>query len=118
QAGLAELGLEVGDRVGLGAGNTVEFVVGWLATVRGGFVSVPLNPSSPGPELTRELGAVGARAVITVDAEALAYVDRSAVPVLEHVLDAGRVEELAGSAPAEAVDHEAGDLAVLMFTSG
>jgi long-chain acyl-CoA synthetase len=118
QAGLAELGLEVGDRVGLLAGNTVEFVVGWLATVRGGFVSVPLNPSSPGPELTRELGAVGARAVITVDAEALADVDRSAVPVLEHVLDAGRVEELAGSAPAEAVDHEAGDLAVLMFTSG
>ncbi len=118
QGGLAGLGLEVGDRVGLLAGNSIEFVLGWLAVARGGFVAVPLNPTSPGPELTKELAAVGARAVITLDEEAVAGVDRAAVPVLEHVLDAGHIAALADGDPADPVDREADDLAVLMFTSG
>jgi long-chain acyl-CoA synthetase len=114
QAGLADLGLDVGDRVGIVAGNTIPFVLAWLAAARGGFVAVPLNPGSPLPELTRELAAVGARALIG-DAGAL---DRSQLPVLEHVIGPDDVAGLVATDAADLVDREAGDLAVLMFTSG
>jgi long-chain acyl-CoA synthetase len=128
QGGLADLGLDVGDRVGLVAGNTVEFVLGWLAAARGGFVAVPLNPASPVPELAQELAAVGARAVLC-GPQASAVVrdlDRAALPVLEHVIVADepvpaggqRLADLVAHAPAVAVEREAADLAVLMFTSG
>ncbi len=120
QAGFADLGLDVGDRIGIVAANTIEFVLGWLAAARGGFVGVPLNPGSPGPELAGELAAVGARAVVCgPDGVTVARdLDRSEVPVLEHVIDPERLAELAGHEPAPAVDREAADLAVLMFTSG
>ena len=114
QAGLAGLGLDVGDRVAIVAGNTVTFVLGWLAAARGGFVGVPLNPGSPRPELTRELAAVGARVVLGEVGD----LDRAALPVLDHVLDASAVAELATTEPVDAVDRSAEDLAVLMFTSG
>jgi len=116
QAGLAGLGLDVGDRVGIVAGNTLEFVLGWLGAARGGFVAVPLNPGSPGPELTRELAAVGARVVVCGPTEVA--LDRDQLPVLEHVLSADRLAELATAEPADPVARDAGDLAVLMFTSG
>jgi long-chain acyl-CoA synthetase len=120
QAGLADLGLDVGDRIGIVAANTTEFVLGWLAAARGGFVGVPLNPGSPGPELAGELAAVGARAVVCgPDGVTVARdLDRSEVPVLEHVIEPERLAELAGHEPAPAVHREAADLAVLMFTSG
>ncbi len=120
QAGFADLGLDVGDRIGIVAANTVEFVLGWLAAARGGFVGVPLNPGSPVPELAGELAAVGARAVVcgpqgVTVCEAL---DRVDLPVLEHVIGPDRVAELVAHEPTVAVEREAADLAVLMFTSG
>ena len=101
QAGLAGLGLDVGDRIAIVAGNTPTFVLAWLAAARGGFVGVPLNPGSPLPELTRELAAVGARAVVH-GAEATAVVaelDRAELPVLEHVLGVDEVTEMAPLRP-------------------
>jgi len=128
QAGLAGLGLEVGDRVAVVARNSAAFVLGYLAAVRGGFVAVPLNPVSPLPELTRGLAAVGARAVVCgpAGAAAVRQLDRTEVPVLEHVVvaddpvpdGAHRLADLAATEPVPAVDRDAGDLAVLMFTSG
>jgi long-chain acyl-CoA synthetase len=120
QAGLADLGLDVGDRVAVLAGNNLDFVLGWLAAARGGFVAVPLNPGSPLPELTRELAAVGARALLCgpVGSTVAEDLDRGQLPVLEHVLDTGAVADLAGREPADLVDRQPADLAVLMFTSG
>ncbi len=128
QGGLAGLGLDVGDRVGVVAGNTVEFVLGWLAAARGGFVAVPLNPGSPVPELARELAAVGARAVVCGPrgSAIVRDLDRAELPVLEHVVvaeapvpDGGvLLDDLIAAEPAELVAREADDLAVLMFTSG
>ncbi len=116
QAGLAGLGLDVGDRIGVVAGNTVEFVLGWLAAARGGFVAVPLNPGSPLPELTRELAAVGARAVVR--GPRTPELDRSQLPVLEHVVEVDDLAGLIATEPADLVEREPADLAVLMFTSG
>ena len=120
QGGLADLGLDVGDRVGVVAGNNIEVVLGWLAAARGGFVGVPLNPGSPLPELTHELAAVGARAVICGPrgSDMAREVERSEVPVLEHIIDPTTLAELGAHEPADPVEREATDLAVLMFTSG
>jgi long-chain acyl-CoA synthetase len=131
RGGLAGLGLQPGDRVGILAANNWYFVASYLAVIGTGCVAVPLNPMSPGPELTRELAAVGARAVIVGPSgtPALAALDRSQLPALEHVVaaqasEAGEVpgvvalDDLLASPPAPIVDRAADDLAVLIFTSG
>ena len=96
-------------------------MLGWLAAARGGFVAVPLNPGSPGPELAGELAAVGARAVV-VGPEGR---HRRPGPGPVRAAGAGarhRPRRASPSWPATsppaAVDREAADLAVLMFTSG
>ncbi len=128
RGGLTGLGLEPGDRVAIVAANNWYFVVSYLAVLGTGCVAVPLNPSSPGPELTRELAAVGARAAIAGPAAkgTLTAIDRSQVPTLEHVLisqggdlDGARLlDDLLVAAPTPVVDRAADDLAVLIFTSG
>ncbi len=62
RAGLRASGLEPGDRLAILVGNNWYFVASYLAALGGGFVAVPLNPSSPPAELEAELAAVGARA--------------------------------------------------------
>jgi long-chain acyl-CoA synthetase len=128
RGGLVGLGLEPGDRVGIIAANNWYFVVSYLAVVGAGFVAVPVNPSSPIPELTRELAEVGARVVIAGPqaTSTLQELDRSALPDLEHVivsdgrgLDGARsLDDLVASPPAPLVDRAEDDLAVLIFTSG
>jgi long-chain acyl-CoA synthetase len=128
RGGLTGLGLEPGDRVAIIAANNWYFVVSYLAVLGAGCVAVPLNPSSPGPELTRELAAVGARAAIAGPAAkgVLTAIDRRQVPTLEHVvisqsgdLDGARLlDDLLTAAPTPVVDRAEDDLAVLIFTSG
>ena len=60
---LAGLGVGTGDRVALLCANGRFFVETYLATLGLGAVAVPLNPTSPGPELQRELSTVGAKVV-------------------------------------------------------
>ena len=128
RGGLVGLGLEPGDRVAIIAANNWYFVVSYLAVLGAGCVAVPLNPTSPGPELTGELAAVGARAVITGPSAktTLASINRSAVPTLEHVIasnggelvGAVALDDLLASAPSPLVERTDDDLAVLIFTSG
>jgi long-chain acyl-CoA synthetase len=128
RGGLAGLGLEPGDRVGIVAANNWWFVVSYLAILGSGCVAVPVNPTSPGPELTRELAAVGARAVVVGPSASgtVQALDRRALPDLEHVVasEAGVLEgavpldELLASAPTPIVERAEHDLAVLIFTSG
>jgi long-chain acyl-CoA synthetase len=128
RGGLVGLGLEPGDRVGIVAANNRYFVVSYLAVLGAGCVAVPLNPTSPGAELTRELATVGARAAIvgpsargTIDS-----LDRHALPALEHVIvtkevdlfGAVHLDDLLSTAPTPVVDRADDDLAVLVFTSG
>ena len=64
RGGLMSRGIEPGDRVGIVAANNWYFVVSYLAILGVGAVAVPLNPSSPGPELTGQLAAVEAERVV------------------------------------------------------
>jgi long-chain acyl-CoA synthetase len=128
RGGLVGLGLEPGDRVGIVAANNWYFVVSYLAVLGAGFVAVPVNPSSPVPELTRELASIGARAVIAgpLAKETLSGLDRAVLPDLQVVITSGdsgmsgafSLDELIASAPAPMVERGPDDLAVLIFTSG
>jgi long-chain acyl-CoA synthetase len=128
RGGLSDLGLVPGDRVALLCGNNWYFVVSYLAALGAGLVAVPLNPSSPAPEVQRQLAEVGARAVVVGPAgrASMAGVDRAATPVLEHVIASTGVDLVGAVAlddvmahdPVPVVDRADDDLAVLLFTSG
>jgi long-chain acyl-CoA synthetase len=128
RGGLVDLGLEPGDRLAVLCGNNWYFVVTYLAGLGAGLVVVPLNPTSPAPEIERQLAEVGARAVVVGPAgrASMAAVDRARVPALEHVIACAGVDlegsvpldDLLASTPVPVVDRDDDDLAVLLFTSG
>ena len=128
RGGFTELGIRRGEPVALLAGNGRFFVVSYLALLGIGAVVVPLNPTSPSPEIERELATVNAVAVIVESAAMAAWrgVNRTEVPSVRTVIvtdESARADEhyldgLLGSAPAPIIDLTSEDLAVLMFTSG
>jgi long-chain acyl-CoA synthetase len=124
---LDELGIGKGDRLALLCGNTIEFVVTYFACLGRGIVCVPLNPTAPAPELQRELGVVGARAVVVAPSAVGGWsgVERSALPHLAHVITtSGEIvgalhfKDLVTHTPAAIVELEPEHLAIMLFTSG
>jgi long-chain acyl-CoA synthetase len=103
RGGLARHGVVPGDRIALVLPNGRDFVVAYLAVLGVGAVAVPLNPTSPAPELAEELAVVDARLAIADGAE-----------VADPVTPAG----LLGGEAGAFVDREGDDLAVLIFTAG
>lgn len=93
---LAADGVGPGRRVALVLGNDESFVVAYLAVLSCGAVAVPLNPSSPAPELERELAAVAPTRVLR---------DPSDTDGDDHE-------------PLAPVARDDSDLAALLFTSG
>lgn len=130
RGGLVGAGIRPGDRVAIVAANNWYFVVSYLAVLGAGAVAVPLNPSSPAPEITKQLAAVDASAVVVGPAgkRVVPDLDRSALPSLRLVVqsdsaelvtdDAVRLDDLTGTDPVPVVERGPEDLAVLMFTSG
>jgi long-chain acyl-CoA synthetase len=128
RGGLTARGIRPGDRVALLCGNNRYFVGAYLATVGIGAIAVPLNPSSPAPEIERELLAVEPNAVI-VGPHALpawSAIDRSEIPFVATVIvaevapppGATSFDELLAADPVPVVDVEGDHLAALLFTSG
>jgi long-chain acyl-CoA synthetase len=130
RGGLVAAGIEPGDRVAVVAANNWYFVASWLAILGVGAVAVPINPASPGPEVTSELADVGVVGVVVgpTGKRVLPDIDRATVPDLRLIVQADpgdavvegavRLDELLASEPVPIVPREADDLAVLMFTSG
>ena len=104
---LVDAGVERGDRVAVVAPNRPETVVALMAVLGVGAVAVPLNPQSPATELGRELGVVAPLGVVG---------DAAGLPDDLPRLDVARGGDVADIP--EIVDVDAGDAAVLMFTSG
>ncbi|MGZ3439771.1 MAG: AMP-binding protein, partial [Polyangia bacterium] len=69
-AGLRARGVSAGDRVALMAGNSVDFVAGWLGVVGLGAAVVPLSTLSAPPEVEARLAL--ARCALVLDDAALA----------------------------------------------
>jgi long-chain acyl-CoA synthetase len=129
RGGLAANGVGADDRVAIVVGNSPHFVVAYLATIGLGAAAVPLNPSSPGPELQSELAVVAPRAVVVdkFGATNWSHVDRAAVPSIDLVVmteSTGVVDDVVGfddllaAAPVEVVEVDDAHVAALMFTSG
>lgn len=129
RGGLAALGLKSGERIALLCSNGRYFVDVYLAALGLGVVVVPLNPSSPGPELERELHTVGAAAVVVEPSAAHAWgqVDRAAIPTVRHVVatETGTIDgadvafdDLLGAEQVPVVEVDLHHLAALIFTSG
>ncbi|WP_249010671.1 class I adenylate-forming enzyme family protein [Conexibacter sp. DBS9H8] len=66
-AGLAELGIGAGDRVGLFLQNDPQFVIATLAVWRLGAITVPANPMLRERELSHHMHDAGAKALIVLD---------------------------------------------------
>ncbi|WP_321942945.1 AMP-binding protein [Paraburkholderia tropica] len=66
-AGLAELGIEKGDRVGIWSPNRVEWLLTQFATARIGAVLVNINPAYRLAELEYALNKVGCKAIVAAE---------------------------------------------------
>jgi long-chain acyl-CoA synthetase len=131
RGGLAALGVRRGDRVAVMCSNGRYFVDSYLAVVGLGAIAVPLNPTSPAPELEHQIATVGAVAVVVDTAASVHWhdVSRERVPSVRTVVVTEPVDDavvhadvdfaqLLASEPMPSVDVEADTVAVLMFTSG
>ena len=103
RGGLAARDVAPGDRVALVLPNGLDFAAAYLAVLGVGAIAVPLNPTSPAPELADEIAAIGAR---------FAIADGAAVP------DPVTPSSLRGGEPASLIERDDDDLAVLIFTAG
>jgi long-chain acyl-CoA synthetase len=121
-------GVTLGDRVVLLCGNSRYFVVSYLATIGLGAIAVPLNPTSPTPELESELAVVDPKVVIVEPAAESAWggIDTAKIPSLKLVVttdgssisDGRSIDVMLSTAPVDVVDVRPDTPAVYMFTSG
>ncbi len=123
-AGLADAGIEPGDRVGIYLPNLPQFVIAFHGALRAGAVVVPMNPQYKSREISHLLADSGAEIVVTLS---------DLVPIVEQVRDETNVETvvsigeaegvtsfeefLADGAP-EIVERADDDIAVQPYTSG
>ena len=64
---LTHAGLRAGDRAGLRAQSSAEFVVGLLAASRAGLVVVPVDPALPAADQRARITAAGGRVILVGD---------------------------------------------------
>lgn len=67
-AGLLDLGLDVGDRIGIWAPNRIEWVLTQFATAKIGLILVNINPAYRLAELEYALNQVECKAIVIADA--------------------------------------------------
>jgi acyl-CoA synthetase (AMP-forming)/AMP-acid ligase II len=118
---LTHAGLLAGDRAGLRAQSSAEFVVGLLAALRAGLVVVPLDPALPAADQRARITAAGGR-VVLVDGDASGETALPHWPISVTV-DAGavtaHVDNAVAPLPASAgPDGLRPDDALIMFTGG
>lgn len=137
-AGLAELGVQRGDRVASLLENGAPQVIGFFATLRLGAIAVPVNHAYKGEFLRHQIADCGAR-VVLVQEDLLARITAVAgpgTPDLETVVvvrdgsgddprpdsDALSIEDYAalieGREPIPPVAVEPGELACFIYTAG
>jgi long-chain acyl-CoA synthetase len=130
RAGLAALGVTAGDRVGIIAGNSIEWAVAAYATYGLRAAFVPMYEPQPADEWVFILNDCSAKVVITSTREIFDKVQERKVeiPSLETVIGIalpdtdsrsfGSVSLRGGSAPMAALDPAPGEIAGFIYTSG
>ena len=111
-AGLSAHGLVAGHRIAILGPNSIEFVVAYFATLRAGYVAVPINPQSTATELRVMINDSGARVLFTAVAQPLEGVHQ--IDLTLRGLD--ELSNAAAQPVSSPKDPEA--LAVLLYTAG
>src|SRR5579859_5306312 len=108
--GLAALGIKPGDRVGLYAASSLDWVIAYLGLLRAGAVLVPMNPDYHSAEAAH----------IVDDSEPAAVIaDTQRAPVVEPLVERViALEKLPEGAPPEMPHLTAESPAAVMYTSG
>jgi acyl-CoA synthetase (AMP-forming)/AMP-acid ligase II len=119
---LTHAGLVAGDRVGLRAQSSAEFVVGLLAALRAGLVVAPLDPALPAADQRARITAAGGR-VVLVDGEASGETALPHWPISVTVNGGGAIsahldDAVAPLPPSAGPDGLRPDDALIMFTGG
>jgi malonyl-CoA/methylmalonyl-CoA synthetase len=107
--GLARLGVRQGDRLGLYAANSADWILAYLGGQRIGAVMVPFNPAYRSAEVEHIVSDSNPVAVIA-DAERLSLVE----PLRRTI----RLDELPLDDPPPAASLEPSDPALIIYTSG
>ncbi len=114
-------GLAKGDRVAFYLGNSLELVLAYVANLKLGLITVPMNTQYRDTEITHIISDASPRVVVTDRARwpTLEPV-RSAFHSVEQVVLAEDLERMAASETAEpvAMRVDEDDLAAIMYTSG
>jgi long-chain acyl-CoA synthetase len=133
--GLADLGVDLGDRVAILANTRVEFTIADLAASTAGAVVVPVYPSNSPDECEWVLGNSGSKVVVCEDIAQMAKIDlvRSNLPALDHVvlidghadgvLTMDEITTMGGAGDSSLLDERAGrvaadDACLIIYTSG
>ncbi len=123
--GLVKMGLAPGDRVALRLPKCIEFILCYLANLKLGAITIPLNPAYPQGELTYFLSDSGARMLVTDFAsQSIVEIMRSSLPDLHDVLypdhpEEGLLKKVGGfSAEPFETDASPEDTALICYTSG
>jgi long-chain acyl-CoA synthetase len=118
---LSSLGIAPGDRVAIMLPNVPAFPIAFYGALRAGAVVVPMNPLLKSREIAFYLQDSGAKVLLvwhTAMDEAIKGADQTGAQVIEtDEPDLAGLLAGAGQAP-EGVDREAGDDAVILYTSG
>ncbi|MFP4250857.1 MAG: long-chain-fatty-acid--CoA ligase [Armatimonadota bacterium] len=127
-AGLADLGVEQGDRVGLLLPNCPQFAYAYLAAARLGAMAVPMNPILAPEEVAYVLTDSGAKVIVGVErtAELVTAMANRCDCVEQAVIAAGEIPEGAVDFRALVVEDTSGlpappdaeQVACLQYTSG
>jgi len=111
--GLVAHGAKRGDRIAILAANRVEYLTTFLGTMRAGMVSVPINFKLPPAAIEHVLRDAGV-SLVFVDAER-----RAAVPAGTTVVELDAAfDAFVSPGPFATVAPEAGEVAMILYTSG
>jgi len=114
--GLAALGLQPGDRIGLHLPNRPEFVLVYYAALKAGLVPLSLNVSYRAEEIEYIVRDAGPSAIVTVEPADANLPARHAMPSVMHRIDARGLGAL-GGAPMRAMDRDREETAAILYTS-
>jgi long-chain acyl-CoA synthetase len=86
--GLIDLGVDVGDRIGILANTRVEFTVVQLAASAAGAIVVPVYPTNSAEECEWVIGNSGSKVIVCEDPGQVAKIGQvqSGLPELQHVV--------------------------------
>jgi len=124
---LRALGVVKGDRVTIGLGNSVEYVVAAFATLKAGAILNPVNPQLGAGELSYVIGHAEPRVIVTaagssgnVTSPDLKRPPGTRLAAFGDVPGAERLDELVAQSPDEQppVRPEPQDGSTLLYTSG